>query len=683
MEAWGNLLLVVTIIITLSGFAIDLNRHVTRLALNPLGRVLTVVQYHCCQIFEYAPDAIGQDDTKKEENYDMLHLANESALIETVVEKLIIIVERAVSKYEGHHVKVATTDEEKLVMCFQGVNTVVKGAAAKTVKTVTLLKSATSAFTDTIGMQASGPSAKNIVELSKGDGQGTTLTSAQAVVVKRPDTLVADRAARFGATIGPAAEFLGTPDFDALAVPKESVCIVAFAIMQSTQGADHFINRSVNQSQLSAFIEAVRDGYQGNPYHNFGHALDVMHTTSRHAALRQNFRFLSDDQLFVQLISAMSHNIGHPGLSNEHLRQRDDALALTYNDFAPLENMSLAKMFAIAAVEEQNIFAKVEAGSRRAMRKEIIEVVLCTDVGVHHSFLNQVALFYQLNSGELSLFESQLQLLDGHMLDVFTKEALMFQKLFVHLADNHMHSTKPWDLCFRLAQLSMDEYFAQGDLERAAGMPVQILHDSQKACSNYIQVGWITHFVLPMAEVVIHIFPPMFPLVEHVGVNFQKWMNLFQEASRPTQDEAWEQGERCNTVSRICEHLTTGAHVEENDWTMTASAMSSGFGSEKSPDSQFRVSALARSSARASAKLRQSKNWNLASSLQSLVKVKSPAPPGANGFYSSRLTVHNSRIGGGGGSKREYGDFSLAGTAPSGKQAKGTPARKPLARNVV
>jgi len=56
LEAVGNCFLILMMLLCLIVFAIDLNRHVTRLALNPLGRVLTVVQFHCKKIFAYTED---------------------------------------------------------------------------------------------------------------------------------------------------------------------------------------------------------------------------------------------------------------------------------------------------------------------------------------------------------------------------------------------------------------------------------------------------------------------------------------------------------------------------------------------------------------------------------------------------------------------------------------------------
>merc|ERR1719199_1242378 len=105
----------------------------------------------------------------------------------------------------------------------------------------------------------------------------------------------------------------------------------------------------------------------------------------------------------------------------------------------------------------------------------------------------------------------------------------------------------------------MDECFAQGDMERAAGMPVQMLNDSEKVCRPYVQVAWISHVVLPMSEVVMYVLPPLWILMEHLSRNYEKWMSLFQQEAKPTQDEAWHQAERIRMIAAHCAELRTDA----------------------------------------------------------------------------------------------------------------------------
>merc|ERR1712087_414249 len=107
------------------------------------------------------------------------------------------------------------------------------------------------------------------------------------------------------------------------------------------------------------------------------------------------------------------------------------------------------------------------------MRKGIIDVILHTDVGQHHEMVKDLGMFYQVNSEQLDLCDAAeaIQSAPANM-------QLVLNSL-LHLADvgNPM---KPWELAKEIAYLCLEEYFAQGELEKAAGIPVQPLNDRDK-----------------------------------------------------------------------------------------------------------------------------------------------------------------------------------------------------------
>merc|ERR1719197_1846389 len=82
---------------------------------------------------------------------------------------------------------------------------------------------------------------------------------------------------------------------------------------------------------------------------------------------------------------------------------------------------------------------------------------------------------------------------------------------------------KPWDLAYRLAFLCVDEFFAQGDLEKAAGIPVQMLNDRDKVNRPNSQIGFIEFVIAPMVEGIVHIFPTLDEQAEQLGSNIYKW----------------------------------------------------------------------------------------------------------------------------------------------------------------
>merc|ERR1719498_370948 len=98
---------------------------------------------------------------------------------------------------------------------------------------------------------------------------------------------------------------------------------------------------------------------------------------------------------------------------------------------------------------------------------------------------------------------------------------------------------KPWELAHRLATLCVDEFFAQGDLEKAAGIPVQMLNDRDKVNRPNSQIGFIEFVIAPLAEAVVHLFPQLSGLAFNLGDNVQRWYDVWvQEVNPPEEGKA-------------------------------------------------------------------------------------------------------------------------------------------------
>ncbi len=90
----------------------------------------------------------------------------------------------------------------------------------------------------------------------------------------------------------------------------------------------------------------------------------------------------------------------------------------------------------------------------------MINLVLSTDMSKHFS--------------ELGKFKARIASPEFDPLNQTDKDMLL-QTLF-HLADIS-NPTKPWALCQKWTDLLFVEFFKQGDLERAQGLPISYLMD--------------------------------------------------------------------------------------------------------------------------------------------------------------------------------------------------------------
>ena len=107
-----------------------------------------------------------------------------------------------------------------------------------------------------------------------------------------------------------------------------------------------------------------------NPYHNCTHAADVLQTM--HVLLHRGGLvpgYADPLSLLACYLAAIVHDFEHVGLSNDFLVNSCDALALRYNDKAPLENHHLAAAFSLLSQPEFNFLASLPKADFNRLRK--------------------------------------------------------------------------------------------------------------------------------------------------------------------------------------------------------------------------------------------------------------------------------------------------------------------------
>merc|ERR1719424_440871 len=162
--------------------------------------------------------------------------------------------------------------------------------------------------------------------------------------------------------------------FNTLALTKQqksTLCL--YTIMQFHDGGITFVKSPEEERRLGRFVSACEKEYMENPFHNFSHASDVMHSVSRMMRVIESDSFLTELEQFCLLIASIGHDVGHPGVNNGFLSETSHELALQYNDRSPLENMHCAKLYAIITKEEANVCAGLSREQYKNMRKMVIE----------------------------------------------------------------------------------------------------------------------------------------------------------------------------------------------------------------------------------------------------------------------------------------------------------------------
>ncbi|KKY19100.1 putative camp-specific 3cyclic phosphodiesterase 7b [Diplodia seriata] len=156
----------------------------------------------------------------------------------------------------------------------------------------------------------------------------------------------------------------------------------------------------IREDELLIFLQASRNAYNEFVlYHNFRHVVDVLQalfyfllrigalpaysSDPSHTPVEQPpiASLLKPFDALTLLISAIGHDVGHPGVNNAFLVALNAPLAQLYNDRSVLESFHCAAYSQILRRYWPAAFEDV------AMRKLMINSILATDMGLHFKYM--------------------------------------------------------------------------------------------------------------------------------------------------------------------------------------------------------------------------------------------------------------------------------------------------------
>ncbi|EER13806.1 calcium/calmodulin-stimulated cyclic nucleotide phosphodiesterase, putative [Perkinsus marinus ATCC 50983] len=265
-------------------------------------------------------------------------------------------------------------------------------------------------------------------------------------------------------------------------------------------GISHFITGFIDLGVLEVFLRRARLAYLDNPYHNWYHAVDVTHTVYRYLVLSKGMAFFQPLDCLAVLLAAVVHDIGHPGVNNPYLIETAHELALRYNDKSPLENMHCARFFELSSDAEANVLQGLSKQQYRDARRIMIECILHTDNAHHFEMIKTLQMLYQLNREIVDEgYDPEEEEWSGECIALYSSNdvRMTLLQLFLHAADIS-NPTKPFESCKAWANRVLDEFFAQGDLEKAQNIPVQMLNDRNTVSRPHSQIGFLEFLVAPL-----------------------------------------------------------------------------------------------------------------------------------------------------------------------------------------
>jgi len=504
----GRILFIILVMIV---FSMILSDNISTVAIAPLERMLASVRHRCAQIFKYTKE-LQEDQRIQQEDWDFEEVdaekSNEFALLEKAVSKLGTIASLSAAR------PVVTTALEEMSETDLMVLNWMQGRQA--------------------GNEPSAP-AQDSVRVSAMPARASQQMKAEDVEMYKslmksvPNELI---------------DKLRTHDFDAFEASHEHKLAISVHVVMNHESCSEFVRLYVPPTLMMQFVVACESEYPRNPFHCFSHAVDVVYQMALYMTKIEASNFLQGTTQFAILVAGLGHDLGHPGVNNTFLTETAHELALTYNDRSPLENFHCCKLFQILADPDANVFKSLNKEAYKDVRKHIVEAILHTDVTKHNEMVKELSLLYQMSS---EAFASEVPTAEG--IEILTGQAQMMLNAILHTADvgNPM---KPWDIAQKLAYLCMDEFFAQGDMEKELGIPVQMLNDRDKVNRANSQIGFIEFMIFPLCEAMVQIFPPLDFLAFHVVQNLKSWAKLWETEAHPPADQLEKVKRRLSNISQ-------------------------------------------------------------------------------------------------------------------------------------
>lgn len=499
LDAWMNIILLLIVMILMIAFSLILSQSVSSIVLTPLEQLLTQVRQMASTIFQSVTDMEvvmkeeAKDDRSEESVEDAKKFGNETQLLAKVVQKLAVISEITMNK--------PVLDAQTLQNLAEGDRAVISG------------------FQGTI---------QDTEFADRGDVENgldmEAIELAQRAMVENA---------------GLSMELIDSWNLNPLELDKARNHVAAMYFCSSHNHGVEF-----DSVVMGNFLSDAECGYvKSAPYHNWFHAVDTTHGVYRMLQLCAADAYLTREERYAVLVSAVCHDIGHPGLNNGFLIETSHELALRYNDKSPLENMHCSKMFELVGQARCNIFSTLSKTQYHEVRKVCVEAILHTDNAQHFSMIKDVQMLYEVNS---DLWDASRNLFLQEDEPCLAQEAIdclrlpdnrkLVVNLTLHTSDIS-NSMKPFRISRIWAWQVLEEFFVQGDAEARLGVPVQALNDRNTVNRPFSQVGFIEFLVSPLIFAAMKILPATEHLAVQMLMNARSWQKQWEaEGKVPPSD---------------------------------------------------------------------------------------------------------------------------------------------------
>jgi len=293
-------------------------------------------------------------------------------------------------------------------------------------------------------------------------------------------------------------------DFNIWECTDDELLYLAFYMFEDRHLLHHF---KVDKEVFYQFLLAVRSGYKTIPYHSWKHAFDVAHACYLYLTEFGFGGFFLESDIFVLLISALCHDIDHPGLTNSYHIHAQTPLAHKSQNVAVLEHhhydCSLTLLSKTNVLEGMGIVG--ESNAKELMRK----FILATDMESHKEKIAEL---------------EERHIAKHHFSKETEADRKILGEMVLHSADLS-NVCRPWEVSNRWSYRCAEEFTNQAVLEQASGLPVIMNLDKESMNVPVMALEFGENVVKPLLVPLSRI-SKMEAALENLKLNSELWRGL-------------------------------------------------------------------------------------------------------------------------------------------------------------
>jgi len=264
---------------------------------------------------------------------------------------------------------------------------------------------------------------------------------------------------------------------------------------------------------MCQWILTVKKNYRPEVlYHNWRHAFNVAQVMFSSLINSGWWEGLGSITCLGLLVACLCHDLDHRGTNNSYQMATNSPLAKLYST-STLERHHLNQALIILNLDGNRIFDNLTSAEYTAVLSVIEEAILATDLSLHFAHLGRL---------------KNLSKEGPAGLDWENPEKVSITMAALMTASDLGATTKPWQFQRKIAGMVAEEFWYQGDLEKAQlSTPLVPMMDRELRHElPRLQVGFCEGVCLPVYRALTCLSPALQPMEEAVIFNRDRWAEL-------------------------------------------------------------------------------------------------------------------------------------------------------------